>query len=135
MEGAKKEPYVTRKEFDKRVIRYREVPPFEVAPGVKVNLVSAEKLSIIFSSMEPNATVPLHRHEAEQIMIVVDGAGDQIADGKLYHLEKGDVFIAPSNLEHGTYVSGQGLKTIEAFSPPRHDYVARLEALKKGLSA
>ena len=129
----RKEPYATQEEFNKRVVRYRDVPLIEVAPGIKFHLVSAERLSVLFATMEPNAQVPIHHHEAEQIMIIVDGACDQIADGKLYHLEKGDVFIVPSNSEHGTYVSEKGCQTIEAFSPPRHDYVAKLEALKRGL--
>ena len=129
----RKEPYATQAEFNKRVVLYRDVPLIEVAPGIKFHLVSAERLSVLFATMEPNAHVPIHHHEAEQIMIIVDGACDQIADGKLYHLEKGNVFIAPSNSEHGTYVSERGCQTIEAFSPPRHDYVAKLEAIKRSL--
>ncbi len=52
-------------------------------------------------------------------------------DGKLYHLEEGDVITLPSNLEHGTYVSDRGLRAIDIFSPPRQDIVAKLEAAKK----
>ncbi len=129
----RKEPYATQEEFNKRVVRYRDVPLMDLAPGIKMHFVSAEKLSIFFSIMEPNSQVPIHQHEAEQIMVIVDGACDLIADGKLYHLEKGDVFIVPSNSVHGAYVSEKGCRTIEAFSPPRHDYVAKLEALKRGL--
>lgn len=54
-------------------------------------------------------------------------------DGKLYHLEEGDVIILPSNLEHGTYVSDRGLRAIDVFSPLRQDIVAKLEAVKKSL--
>jgi len=129
----RKEPYATQEEFNKRVIRYRDVPPIDLAPGIKCHLVSAEKLSIFFPIMEPNTQVPIHQHEAEQIMVVVDGACDLTADGKLYHLEEGDVFIVPSNSVHGAYVSEKGCRTIEAFAPPRYDYVEKLEALKKSL--
>ncbi len=131
----RKEPYATQEEFNKRVVRYRDVPLIELGPGIKLHLVSAERLSTIFVTMEPNAQIPIHHHEAEQIMVIVDGACDQIADGKLYHLEKGDVFVAPSNSEHGTYVSEKGCQTIEAFSPPRQDFVAKLKAVRKGLQA
>ncbi len=131
----RKEPYATQEEFNKRIVRYRDVPFIELAAGVKSHIVSAEKVTVSFVTMEPNAQVPIHHHEAEQIMIIADGACDQIADGKLYHLEKGDVFIVPSNSEHGTYVSEKGCQTIEVFSPPRHDFVAKLEAVRKGLQA
>ena len=129
----RKEPYATQEEFKRRVIRYQDVPLIELAAGIKSHIVSAEKVTASFVTMEPNAQVPIHHHEAEQIMIIADGACDQIADGKLYHLEKGDVFIAPSNSEHGTYVSEKGCQTIEVFSPPRQDYVAKLKAVRKGL--
>ncbi len=131
----RKEPYATQEEFNKCIVRYHDVPLIELSPGIKLHLVSTERLSVVFATMEPNAQVPIHHHEGEQITIIVDGTCDQIVDGKLYHLEKGDVFIAPSNSEHGTYVSEKGCQTIEAFSPPRHDYVAKLEELKRGLQA
>ena len=35
---------------------------------------------------EPYASHPPHRHESEQVMIVVDGEQDEIVEGKLYHL-------------------------------------------------
>ncbi len=127
----RKEPYATQQEFSEHVVRYRDVPVIDLAPVIKFHLVSAEKLSIFFSIMDPNSQVPLHRHPAEQIMLIADGACDLIADGKLYHLEQGDVFIVPSNVEHGVYVSERGCHTIEAFAPPRDDLVAKLEELKK----
>ena len=129
----KKEPRATREEYDKRVVRYEDVPPISPFPGASVHFITGEKLSVIFSTIEPNVKIPVHQHEAEQIMIVIDGAGDQISDGKLYHLEKGDVFIAASNEPHGTYVSDKGLKLIEVFCPPRYDYIEKLEAVKKSL--
>ena len=131
MEG--KEPYATQEEYNRRVIRYQDVPVVEIAPGMKYHIVSSDKMTVGFIIAEPDSVGPAHRHEAEQILIVMDGACDQIADGKLYHLEKGDVFIAPSNSEHGTYVSEKGCQTIEAFSPPRQDFVAKLKAARKGL--
>ncbi len=63
----------------------------------------------------------------------MDGAYNAIIDGKLYHLEKGDVAIIPSNIEHGAYVSDKGCRVIEVFSPPRQDLAAKLETVRKGL--
>ena len=74
----------------------------------------------------------IHRHEQEQIMIVIDGACDEIIEGKLYHLEEGDVVILHSNTEHGGYISERSCRVIDIFCPPRQDYVAKLEAVKKG---
>jgi len=129
----RKEPYATQEEFDRRVVRYRDVPLIELVSGTKSHIVSAEKMTVSFLTMDPNCYFALHRHESEQIMLVIDGACDEIVEGKIYHLEKGDVIILPPNTEHGGYISDRGCRVIDIFSPPRQDFVAKLKAVKSGL--
>lgn len=128
----KKEPYATQEEYNKRVVRYRNTPLMELTKGARNYIVSTERITVSFVTLEPDIYVTPHRHEPEQIVIVNDGACDFIVDGKLYHLEEGDVLIIPPNVEHGNRSSNRGLRMIEVFSPPRSDLVAKQEALKKG---
>jgi gluconolactonase len=128
----RKEPYATQEEFSKRVIRYRDIPLVELVPGSKSHIVSTERMTVSFLTMAPDSHFAIHRHEQEQIMIVIDGACDEIIEGKLYHLEKGDVAILPANTEHGGYISDKSCRVIDVFSPPRRDLVAKLEVVKKG---
>ena len=128
---ARKEPYATPEEVSQRVIRYRDIPIVEIAPGMKYHIVSSEKMTVGFINGAPNSVGPAHRHEAEQILIVADGACEEAVDGKLYPLQKGDVLIIPSNTEHGTYMSDKGCQIIDIYSPPRQDYLAKLEEVKK----
>jgi len=128
----KKEPYASKEEFSERVVHYPDVPLVELAPSSNSHLVSAANMTLSFITIEPNKYFPPHHHEAEQLVVVLDGGCDQIVDGKLYPLKKGDVCIIPSNADHGDYVYDKGLKAIEIFSPPREDLVARL---KKALSS
>ena len=127
----RKEPYATQEEFNKRVIRYRDIPPVELVPNIKAHILSSERMTAIFTVMPPNSMVPKHQHEHEQIMVIAEGECDQIADGKLYHLKEGDVIIYASNQKHGTYVSDKGCRTIEFFAPVRQEYMAKLETVKK----
>ena len=131
----KKEPHATQEEYNKRVVHHGDIPLIELVPGAKSYIVSAEKITVSFVTLEPNLYITPHRHEPEQMVIVNDGACDFIVDGKLYHLEKGDILIIPPNVEHGNYSSERGLSMIEVFSPPRYDFVEKLQALKKGLKA
>jgi len=131
MEG--KEPYATQEEFNRRVVRYTDVPPVEVSPGAKSHIISTEKVTIEFITFEPNSRFPVHRHEAEQNMIVMDGTCDELVDGKLYHLEKNDIIIIPSNIEHGARVSDRGCRFIVCSAPPRQDLETKLKAVKNGL--
>lgn len=129
----RKEPNATQEEFNKRIIRYRDIPLVELVPNVKAHILSSERMTVIFVTAAPNAVIPLHKHEPEQIMMIIEGECDQIIGGKLYHLKQGDVVCFASNEEHGSYVSAKGMRTIECFSPIRQDYMAKLEAVKKGL--
>jgi len=129
----RKEPYATEEEFNQHVIRYRDIPLVELVPNGKAHILSSERMTAIFVTLAPNAVVPVHHHEPEQIMVVVEGECDQIIGGKLHHLTEGNVVCYASNEEHGTYVSDKGLRTIEFFAPIRQDYMAKLETVKKSL--
>ena len=126
-----KEPYASQEEYGKYVVRYADVPAIELAPGIKAHIISSEKITLSFASAEPNAPLPPHRHENEQMLIVMDGAIDFVIEGKQYHVEKGDVIVLPSNTEHGAYFTEKGARVIDVFSPPRQDFVAKLEEVKK----
>lgn len=123
----RKEPYASQEEFNKRVTHYPDVPLVELVPGSKSHIVSSENTTVSFLIQEPNTYFAPHRHESEQVMVVIDGEQDEIVAGKLYHLRKGDVIILPSNVEHGGYISETGCKAIDIFSPPRKDIVAKLQ--------
>jgi len=129
----RKEPYATQEELKRHVIHYPDVLPIAEPPGATQHFVVSEKVMIMFGTMAPNSIHALHRHEEEQITIVVDGAMDFILEGKLYPLEKGSLMIFPPNIEHGAYASDKGVSTISVFTPPRQDYLAKLEAARKGL--
>ena len=127
----KKEPHASQEEYNKYVIRYTDVPTIELAPGSNAHIISAERITLSIVSAKPNAVVPIHRHENEQMVIVIDGSIDFVIEGKQYHVEKGDVIVLPSNTEHGAYFTEKGAHVIDAFSPTRQDFVARLEEVKK----
>ncbi|HEX78443.1 MAG TPA: cupin domain-containing protein [Dehalococcoidia bacterium] len=128
----KKEPRATPEEFKKGVVRYQDVPLVELMPHAHSHIVSGKNVLVSFITMSANSSFALHRHEAEQIMIVVDGYCDEIIEGKLYRVQKGDVILLPPNIEHGAYVYEQPCSAIDIFSPPRQDY---LDKLNKAIEA
>ncbi len=103
-------------------------------PGnVRAHILSGERMTAIFTIMVPNAVVPVHKHEHEQVMIMADGEAELVTGGIRYPVKKGDVAVFVSNQEHGTYASEKGCKTIEIFAPLRQEYMDKLEAVKKSL--
>ena len=127
----RKEPYATQEDFNSRIIHYDDIPVIEPHLGLKMHIVSSEKMTVAFVTADPNIYVPVHQHEHEQTMIATDGALDLVIEGKLYPFKKGDVTILPSNMGHGAYISDKGYSSIEVFSPPRQDFIAKLEEVKK----
>jgi quercetin dioxygenase-like cupin family protein len=127
----RKEPAASQEEYDRYVIRYSDVPAIELTSNIKAHIISGGEITLSFASAEPNAVLPSHRHENEQMLIVMDGAIDLVIEGKQYQVEKGDVIVLPSNTEHGAYFTDKGARVLDVFSPPRQDFVARLEEVKK----
>ena len=125
-----KEPRASQEEQDQRIIHYRDVTPVELIPGIKGHIVSAERLMINVLTAQPHSVMPNHRHENEQMMIVLDGEADIAVDGKLYHMEKGDVVIFPSNVDHAAHISDKGFSVIDIFSPPRQDFLEKMGKAK-----
>lgn len=131
MKVESKEPYASQGEYRKYIIRYADVPAIELVSGIKAHIISGERITLSFASAEPNASLPPHRHENEQMLMVLEGAIDFVIEGKQYHVEKGDVIVLPSNTEHGAYFTEKGARVIDVFSPPRQDFMAKLEEVKK----
>lgn len=127
----RKEPYATQEEYNRSITHYRNVTLIDLVPGIQSHIVSADRIMLSFLTAQPNSVMHNHHHEAEQLMVVLDGALDLVIEGKLHHMEKGDVVILPSNVEHGAYVSDKGCTVIDIFSPPRQDFIAKLEEVKK----
>ncbi len=131
-------PFASDQEFKRRVVHYPDIPLVELVPGSNSHLVFGDKITVSFLTMAANSYFPPHRHEPEQIMIVLDGYADEIVEGKLYRLQKGDVMLLPSNIEHGAYLREVDCRVIDIFSPPREDfrekYLKATEKAKEGRS-
>lgn len=124
----RKVPYASQEEFKKHVVHYPDVPSIELAPGSNSHLVSAEKIMLSIVTLSPNSqSSASHRHEEEQVAVVLDGEFDEIVEGKFYHLKKGDVLILPPNTEHGAFICNRGCQVIDIFSPPREALAAKLK--------
>ena len=121
-----KEPVASTDEFRSHVIHYPDLPPVELVKGSNSRLVSGEQSMISFLKMDANSYFAPHRHAQEQIMIVLDGSCDEIIEGKLYKVKKGDVIVLPPNIEHGAYIGPQDVQVIDVFGYPRSDYLLKM---------
>ena len=128
------EPNATPEEFKSRVIQQASLPMVELVKGSNSRLVVGEQMMISFLKMDAHSYFAPHRHRQEQIMIVLDGYCDEIIEGKLYRVKKGDVVILPSNVEHGAYIGDEDVHVIDVFGDVRGDYLMKMMQVMASLN-
>ena len=87
--------------------------------GSNSRLIAGEQAMISFLKMDAHSYFAPHRHPQEQIMIVLEGSCDEIIDGKIYKVKKGDVVILPPNIVHGAYIGDEDIYVIDVFGGVR----------------
>jgi quercetin dioxygenase-like cupin family protein len=122
-----KEPVATSDEFISHVIHYPDLPPVELVKGSNSRLIAGEQSMISFLTMDAHSYFAPHHHTQEQIMNVLEGSCDEIIEGKLYHVSKGDVIVLPPNIVHGAYIGDQDIHVIDVFGEVRSDYMLKME--------
>jgi quercetin dioxygenase-like cupin family protein len=129
-----KEPVASADEFKSHVIHYPDLPEVELVKGSNSRLVAGEQSMISFLKMDAHSYFAPHQHKQEQIMIVLDGSCDEIIEGKLYHVKKGDVIILPPNIVHGAYIGNEDVHVIDVFGDVRSDYMLKMSQAMAALA-
>lgn len=93
----------------------------EVAEGVFLgSLATGERASMLYWRVEAGATLPVHRHENEQIGYVLDGTLTALVEGEEVRFEAGDAYRFPSGVRHGAENRSDGpVIGIGVLAPPR----------------
>ncbi len=100
--------------------------PFEQdVPGAKMWGVALEKAMLTYFEVEPNSRFDKHKHESEQITLVLEGTlFFEISDTTI-SVQEGEVIAIPSNKEHAVFTKGSFVRAVDAWSPVRDDYTNR----------
>jgi len=116
----------------KYVFNIDELPftPLVESEGIVTQFLLGDKIQISFIQNPPGATFPYHNHDAEQILIMLEGSEEHIIDGQEIHMGPGDICVHPSGVMHGGKTL-TGFKGIDIFSPPRTDVGGHIERMVK----
>lgn len=112
----------TKVERSKYVYTVSEVPLLNLTEVSKTHMIASDRALLSFITNPPGTTFPLHSHEAEQILIILEGSEEHVVGDERFLLKAGDVCIHPSNVRHGGKTE-TGFKGIDIFLPPREDYL------------
>ncbi len=78
----------------------RELPLRRIWDGINARLVSGERLSLGVVELDPGAVVQEHRHEHEQLGMVIRGAIRFRIGEETRELGPGETWTIPSNVPH-----------------------------------
>jgi quercetin dioxygenase-like cupin family protein len=115
--------------------RYVDVAAIETAeflPGLVFRPVLGERTMLNFVSFEPNTEAPMHVHEEEQIVLVLEGEFEFEIDGDVRPMHVGDVAVVPSWVPHGARTRDMSCREVDIFNPPRRSLLehARRQTLR-----
>ncbi|MBT8273725.1 MAG: cupin domain-containing protein [Bacteroidia bacterium] len=102
-------------------IRISDIEPKEIIKGYKGRFVHLERFTHCFWEVEAGAEIPIHSHDHEQTMQVIEGQFELTVDGETRTYEPGMIVVIPSFVEHG----GKAItkcKLSDVFCPVREDY-------------
>ena len=86
-----------------------------------VECVDGERMCYCTYHINTLLNVPVHCHNYEQTVCVLEGEMDLILDGQRITMKPGDVQMILSNQKHGAEIKKVPFYTIEHYSPVRTD--------------
>lgn len=75
------------------------------------------RLSVWAQSMAPGSATPPHRHDCEEVVLVLEGCGELHIGGKVVAFGPDSTLVLPPDVPHQIFNTGSGpLRTVAAFS-------------------
>ena len=109
--------------------RIEELPktPLVLEENIYSRLLLGDNIQISFIEVPAGSVFPVHAHDCEQILIMLEGTEEHVVDGVVYHMTAGDVCVHPAGVPHGGNGTSTGYKGIDIFSPPRDAHVEKMK--------
>jgi len=98
-------------------------------PGLVGRSVEGERITLVVIELEPGAVVAEHRHENEQLGVLIEGTLRFSVGEETRSLAPGATWRISANVPHSVVAGPDGAVAVEVFSPVRADWRS-LEALE-----
>jgi quercetin dioxygenase-like cupin family protein len=100
-----------------------EVAPTPIWDGVIARAVHGERLTLGVVELAPDAVVPEHRHDNEQLGLLIQGTLTFTIGEETRELGPGGTWRIPSNVPHTCVAGPEGAVAIDLFAPGRADWL------------
>jgi unsaturated pyranuronate lyase len=102
-----------------RFVTVNDIDAVEFVPGLEFRPVLGDNVMTNFVTFAPHTVAPVHVHEEEQVVIVLEGEMEFEIDGQTKVMRPGDVAVIPSWVPHGARTLDEGCTEVDVFTPPR----------------
>ena len=99
--------------------------------GISARFVTGSRIMFSFVRLAPGAVMPDHNHPHEQLGYVVEGSIVLNIAGDERNLQPGDAYAIPGGVTHRAVGGPNGCLVLDAFSPPREEYLERARRAMK----
>jgi len=103
----------------------KDFRPIVLGEGIAARAVNGERMTMAVVDLEPNAVLPEHKHENEQLGFIVRGSMTMRIGNEMLELHAGDTYSIPSGVEHGAAAGPEGCTATDVFAPLRADWDSR----------
>jgi quercetin dioxygenase-like cupin family protein len=98
--------------------------------GISAQFVTGSRIMFSFVRLAPGAVMPAHNHRHEQLGYVIEGSMKLTIDQEERDLQPGEAYTIPGGVTHSAVAGPNGSFVLDAFSPPREDYLAYAHAAR-----
>jgi quercetin dioxygenase-like cupin family protein len=88
--------------------------------------VSLTRTQLTYFEIGPNCRFECHKHDSEQITLVLEGELYFETDCGVDRIGAGEVIAMPSNVPHSVFTRAVGAKAVDAWSPVNEAYTQRV---------
>jgi quercetin dioxygenase-like cupin family protein len=108
-----------------KIVDFDTVPVIDVwGETVRARRIEGERITFALIELAADGLVPEHRHENEQLGMVIQGRVTFTIDDETRDLGPGGTWRIPSGAAHHVVVGPDGAVVIDVFAPTRRDWDA-----------
>jgi mannose-6-phosphate isomerase-like protein (cupin superfamily) len=112
-------------------VRWDDIPGESARGGVYRRGFGTDQVLLVMHDLDPDMDLSPHRHEFDQIAVIVEGEAIYHVGDRDNVVGPGSVLLIPAGVEH--YIEPTGstpVKNLDVFAPCREDYRHLIEWMR-----
>ena len=117
--------------FEPTFYNVNSINEVTLVEGISARFVTGSRIMFSFVRLAPGAVMPDHNHPHEQLGYLVEGSMVLNIAGDERNLQPGAAYAIAGGVTHRAVGGPNGCLVLDAFSPPREEYLERARKAAK----